>query len=172
VAGGAATPGGAQLLPGLQQQLGALPPTSAQEAAAKGLTHCAPMIDRMVTESVNAPNVSQATQQTSLWATQNAERHIFQSVIGVSQPGNPPDALVAVVAAPLSPTACDGAAVRIYPLAVPCDTADAAVRNGGQFLFMLKNTRVLLDANRQRLMLLPGANNTCIAVAVESYISG
>ncbi len=160
--------GDAQILKGLQQIAPAgAAQTPAQEAAAHGLRQCGGIIDKMVSNSVNGDNA-----QSSMWRTQDADKHIFQSVIGISQPGTPPDALAAIISAPLGNGTCDGAAVGIYPLAVDCTTAEAAVKNGGRLLFMLRNSRVMLDANNERLFLLPGANNTCIAVAVKSYFQG
>lgn len=159
----------AQVLPGLQTPPPApAPPASpAQQAAAVGLGQCSPLIDQMVADSVDG-----RTDHTSGWSRDNPNKHVFQSVIAMNHPGTPPDALAAVIAAPVATGGCDGASVRIFPLGADCPSVQQAVQNGGQFMAMLLNTRIMLDANNKRLFLLPGANNTCIAVAVDSYISG
>lgn len=111
--------------------------------------------------------------QSSMWHTADTNKHIFQTVAGVSLPSNPPDALTALITAPLAGNVCDGVAVQVIPLATDCANAENLVKNGrGGLAMMLRNTRVMLDANQDRLMLLPGANNTCVVVSVKSYFNG
>ncbi|MEI7932168.1 MAG: hypothetical protein WCI21_03825 [Alphaproteobacteria bacterium] len=167
---GAATTGygDAQVLPGLQLLQQPAAPTPAQEAAQHGFAQCGAIIDKMTANSIGGPYA-----QSSMWHTQDTNKHVFQSVAGITLPSSPQDALAALISAPLPGNVCDGVAVQVIPLAVDCANAENLVKNGGGGLaLMLRNTRVMLDANRDRLMLLPGASNTCIAVSVKSYFYG
>lgn len=158
----------AQVLPGLQRSE-PLPPqpnvmTPGQQATAAGVGQCTPLINRMAAESVAG-----RWDQTSGWHRTNPGQHLFQSVVGMAHEGNPPDAMAAIIAAPVPAGGCDGATVRVFPLGGDCATVQTAIQNGGRFIGMMLNIRIMLDANNSRLMLLPGYNNTCIAVAVDSF---
>lgn len=159
--------GTAQVLPGLQA-LQAPSRTPSQDAASIGMAQCGQLLDKMSTQTVNGQ-----AEQTSGWLAKDPSKHIFQSVIGISQPGTPPDALATLAVAPMVGNTCEGVATGVYPLPVDCNTADLAVRNsGGKMLSTLKNVRVMLDGNGERLMLLPGAKDTCIAISAKSFIPG
>ncbi len=130
-----------------------------------GLNQCAPLLDKMVSEKVTGQ-----TDHISGWSPQNPSQHLFQSVYAVTHEGNPPDAIAAVIAAPTTAGVCDGAAVQVFPLGQDCASVQKAVENGGRLTGMLLNSRIMADANGARLFLLPGFNNTCIIVAVDSYL--
>ena len=158
--------GDALQIAGLQVLQQPAVPTPAQEAAQHGLAQCGRIIDRMAGQTILTPNYT----QSSLWHAADPGKHVFQSIAGLSMPNAPPDTFVSLIAAPVAPGVCDGVAMQVIPLAVDCAAAETAVRGtGGQTIFPLRNSKVMLDSNRDRMMLLPGANNTCIALSVKSY---
>jgi hypothetical protein len=101
---------------------------------------------------------------------------VFQSVIAVTHPGSPPDALAALIAAPVPAGVCDGARIGVFPLSGDCASMQKAIEGDpnspshGKLMGMLLNSRIMADANNARIFLLPGYNNTCIAVSVDSYL--
>jgi hypothetical protein len=111
----------------------------------------------------------------SMWHTADPGKHIFQSVVGIAMPNTPSDSLAALVTAPIAPNTCEGVATQVIPLAQDCNTVEASIRagsGGGGQLRPLRGVRVLLDSNSDRVLLLPGAKDTCIAISVKSYFNG
>ena len=140
------------------------PVTHAKEA---GLEACAPMLDKMSKEVFRGPYAVQ-----SGWNIKDPTNHVFQSVAGLRNSANkPPNALAALIAAPNPTRDCDGVAVQVYPVAAPCSVVQDAAQKGGQQLAVLEGVRVILDARKTRLFLLPGVGPNCVVVSVVSYFS-
>lgn len=140
------------------------PPTPVVEAQQLGLAQCGPMLAKMGHETLNS-----AYSVQSSWSPAAPAQHVFQSVAILNTPRNvPPDGLAALVAAPLAGGKCDGVALQVFPLAGNCQAAQKMLLAGGKNIGAMLNARVLLTGAGQRLFLLPGFNNTCIAVAVDS----
>jgi hypothetical protein len=130
-----------------------------------GIGQCKDMVGKMSREVLTSQYDAQ-----SGWNIKDPADHVFQSVAGVVYPRNiPPNALAALIAAPMGPEHCDGVAVQVYPLAQPCDKVQNFVSANTKPLATLMNIRVVLDARKTRLFLLPGLGKSCIAISVTSY---
>ena len=147
------------------------PPPSAhlvEHAVNAGLGQCSTVLDKMSREIIRG-----AYNVQSGWNLKDPGGHVFQSVAGLRNPANRPEnALAAFIAAPLANSDCDGVAVQVYPLALPCAAVQEVAQQGGQQLANLEGVRVVLDQHGSRLFLLPGTGSTCIAVSVKSYFAG
>ena len=143
------------------------PPTLVEHAVNAGLGQCSNVLEKMSREIIRGPYNVQ-----SGWNLREPAGHVFQSVAGLRNPGNRPEnALAAFIAAPLGGD-CDGVAVQVYPLQLPCGAVQDAAQQGGQQIANLEGVRVVLDARKARLFLLPGGGANCIAVSVKSYFGG
>lgn len=141
------------------------PPTPVIHAREVGLGQCAPILERMSRQTLTGRYDVQ-----SGWFRADASRHIFQSLAALTRPGNtPPDGIAALVAAPVAAGGCDGVALQVFPLAGDCQTAQKAMLADGTLLAPMLNTRIMLDGRGNRILLLPAYNDTCIAIAVDSY---
>ena len=58
--------------------------------------------------------------------------------------------------------------MQVFPLAGDCPSAQKAMLKDGRLLAPMLNTRLMLDARGNRVILLPGYRNTCIAVSVDT----
>ena len=140
------------------------PPTPVAQALELGVTDCAPALAAMAHNTLTSTYDVQ-----SGWHRGDPTHHLFQTIAGLNAPANtPPDSFVALIAAPVSAGGCDGVSVQVLPLAGTCETAQEVIQKSGKNLGALLGTRLMLDANGKRLILLPGAANTCIAITVES----
>jgi hypothetical protein len=143
------------------------PPTLVEHAVNAGLGQCSSVLEKMSREIIRGPYNVQ-----SGWNLREPAGHVFQSVAGLRNPGNRPEnALAAFIAAPLGGD-CDGVAVQVYPLPLPCGAVQDVAQQGGQQIANLEGVRVVLDAKKARLFLLPGGGANCIAVSVKSYFGG
>ena len=143
-------------------------PDPVVHATGAGLGNCAPVLEKMSKEVFRGPYAVQ-----SGWNVKDPTNHVFQSVAGLRNPANkPPNALAALIAAPNPTRDCDGVAVQVYPLAVPCNVVQDTAQKGGQQLAVLEGVRVILNARKTRLFLLPGIGPNCVVVSVVSYFSG
>ena len=154
------------------EQLPSAPALPADEPAAHaknaGLGTCESMIEKMSREVFRGPHAVQ-----SGWNIKDPPNHVFQSVAGLRNPANkPPNALAALIAAPNPLHDCDGVAVQVYPLSVPCAAVQGTAQKGGEQIANLEGVRVVLDARKARLFLLPGGGSTCVVVSIVSYFSG
>ncbi|MDE8344006.1 MAG: hypothetical protein POG24_09325 [Acidocella sp.] len=106
----------------------------------------------------------------SAWNRTNPANHSFQSVAVLNKPDNlPPDGLAALVVTPLANGTCDGVTLQVFPLAGTCPAVQSVIlSSGGRILGPLLNSRVMIDAAGKRLILLPGFNNTCMAISVHT----
>jgi hypothetical protein len=130
-----------------------------------GIGQCKDIVGQMSREVLTSQYDAQ-----SGWNLKDPPNHVFQSVAGVVYPRNtPPNALAALIAAPMGPEHCDGVAVQVYPLAQPCDKVQNFLSADTKPLATLMNIRVVLDAHKKRLFLLPGLGKSCIAISVVSY---
>ena len=103
------------------------------------------------------------------WSRTSAARHIFQSVAALHRPGSdPPDGMAALIAAPVTAGGCDGVTVQVFPLAGDCQTAQAVMLKQGRLIAPMLNTRIMQDAEGNRVFLLPGFAHTCVAVSVDT----
>ena len=103
------------------------------------------------------------------WSRTDPAHHVFQSVAALTTPGNnPPDGLAALIAAPVTAGGCDGVVMQIYPLASDCQAAQRAMLKDGRLLAPMLTTRIMLDGRGNRVILLPAAKDTCIAVSVDT----
>ncbi len=144
------------------------PPTLVEHAVNAGLGQCANVLEKMSREIIRGPYNVQ-----SGWNLKEPAGHVFQSVAGLRTPGNRPEnALAAFIAAPLANSDCDGVAVQVYPLPLPCGAVQDVAQQGGQQIANLEGVRVVLDAKKARLFLLPGGGANCIAISVKSYFGG
>ena len=142
-------------------------PTLVEHAVNAGLGQCSNVLEKMSREIIRGPYNVQ-----SGWNLREPAGHVFQSVAGLRTPGNRPEnALAAFIAAPLGGD-CDGVAVQVYPLPLPCGAVQDVAQQGGQQIANLEGVRVVLDAKNARLFLLPGGGANCIAVSVKSYFAG
>lgn len=166
---GRALAGAAAMLAAMRMNADAalpVPPTPVRQAQEIGLGRCAPVLDRMSRRTLTS-----AYDVQSGWSRNDPSRHIFQSVAVLNRPGNnPPDGLVALIAAPVTGGACDGVAVQVFPLAGDCQSAQHLILRGGKTVAPLLDARIMQDAGGNRLFLLPGFAQTCIAVAVDTFV--
>lgn len=140
-----------------------IPVRQAQEI---GLSKCAAVLDRMSRRTLTS-----SYEVQSGWSRADPTRHIFQSVAALSRSGKiPANGIVALVAAPVESGSCDGVAVQMFPLASDCQSAQKLILRGGETIGPLLNARIMRDAAGNRLFLLPGFDNTCIAVAVDTFV--
>jgi hypothetical protein len=143
------------------------PATPVAQALELGLTDCVPALSAMAHDTLTSNYDVQ-----SGWHRGDPTHHVFQTIAGLNAPANtPPDSFVALIAAPVSAGGCDGVSVQVLPLAGTCDTAQEVIQKDGKSLGALLGTRLMLDSKGKRLILLPGAANTCIAITVESRFS-
>ena len=152
-------------------QLPSAPVAPSDEPAAHaknaGLGVCEGMLDKMSREIFRGPHAVQ-----SGWNIKDPPNHVFQSVAGLRNASNkPPNALAALIAAPNPVRDCDGVAVQVYPLAIPCAAVQETAQKGGETIANLEGVRVVLDARKARLFFLPGGGATCVVVSVTSYFS-
>ena len=144
------------------------PPHLVEHAVNAGLGQCSTVLEKMSREIIRG-----AYNVQSGWNLKDPGGHVFQSVAGLRNPANRPEnALAAFIAAPLANNDCDGVAVQVYPLSLPCGAVQDVAQQGGQQIANLEGVRVVLDAHRSRLFLVPGTGGTCIAVSVKSYFAG
>jgi len=140
------------------------PPLPVSQALSLGMTNCVPALAAMARDTLTAHYDVQ-----SGWHRTDPARHVFQTVAGVSAPANnPPDSFAALIAAPVSAGGCDGVSIQVLPLAGTCQTARKVIETGGKSLGGLLGSQIMLDAAGKRIILLPGAANTCIAISVDS----
>ena len=140
------------------------PPTPVTQAMSVGLSDCVPVLSAMAGETLTA-----AYDVQSGWHRTDPSHHVFQSVAGLQAPANkPPDSFVALIAAPGTAGGCDGVSVQVLPLAGTCDTARKVIERGGKQIGTLLASQIMVDASGKRLILLPGAGDTCIAISVDS----
>ena len=160
--------GQALVSPSQLPAVGPPPPAHLVEHAVNaGLGQCAPVLERMSREIIRG-----AYNVQSGWNLKDPTGHVFQSVAGLRNPGNkPPNALAALIAAPNPLKECDGVSVQVYPLSVPCSAVQETAQKGGEQIASLEGVRVILDARKTRLFLLPGAGPTCVVVSIISYFS-
>jgi hypothetical protein len=143
-----------------------MPPIPVRQAQAIGMIKCVAVLDRMSRRTLTSTYDVQ-----SGWSRNDPARHIFQSVAALSRPGNvPANGMVALVAAPVTNGDCDGVAVQIFPLAGDCQSAQKLILRGGETIGPLLNTRIMRNAAGDRLFLLPGFADTCIAVAADTFV--
>lgn len=143
-----------------------VPPVPVRQAQDIGLLKCVAVLNRMSQRTLTSSYDVQ-----SGWSRTDPARHIFQSVAALSRSGNvPANGMVALVAAPVESGSCDGVAVQMFPLAGDCQSAQKLILRNGKTIGPLLNTRIMRDAAGNRLFLLPGFDNTCIAVAVDTFV--
>jgi len=143
------------------------PATPVAQALELGMTDCVPALTAMAHDTLTSNYDVQ-----SGWHRGDQVHHVFQTIAGLNAPANtPPDSFVALIAAPVSAGGCDGVSVQVLPLAGACDTAQEVIQKDGKNLGALLGTKLMLDGKGKRLILLPGAANTCIAITVESRFS-
>jgi hypothetical protein len=136
-----------------------------QHIAQAGIGQCGQAMSQ-----VSRATLITAYNAQSLWNQAAPTQHVFQSVAGISNPkNNPSDGLIAIVAAPLAAEKCDIVAVEVYPLAGSCSDVQKLMAKGGEVETSLEQIKVLTDAQKRRLFLMPGFANTCIAVSVNSF---
>ena len=140
------------------------PPLPVQQAQAAGIGQCAPILDLMSHQTLTSRYDIQ-----SGWSRSDPSHHIFQSVAALNNPANtPPDGFAALVAAPVTSGGCDGVALQVFPLKGDCASAQQTMLRGGKVIGQMLNSRIMLDARGNRVILLPAYNNTCIALSVET----
>jgi hypothetical protein len=149
-----------------EQQVGrvAESPLPVQHVTQLGIQPCIGVMDKMA-----RGNLNQHYEAQSAWNKDAPAEHVFQSVVVMHTPqGMPQDVLVALTATPTPNGACDGVTVQVFPLAVDCQSVKKQMENNGSTSRPIINALVVFDKNGQRIFLLPGMANTCIAVAVDS----
>lgn len=141
------------------------PPIPTQHATQAGMGRCTPAIDQLSRMALNVPYNAQST-----WNQAAPADHVFQSVAGVKNPkNNPAGGMVAIIAAPVSNETCDAVAMEVYPLAGSCADVQKLLTKGGEIETALEDIRVITDAQKRRLFLMPGAANTCVAISINSF---
>lgn len=140
------------------------PPIPVQQAVDIGLGQCAPILRSMSREALASPYDVQ-----SGWSRSDPTHHIFQSVAALRNPANnPPDGLAALIAAPVSSSGCDGVVVQVFPLAGDCPSAQKVMLQTGKVSTPMLGTRIMLDGQGHRVILLPAFANTCIAISIDT----
>ena len=139
------------------------PPTPVRQAQDVGLGQCAPVLDLMSRQALTGPYDVQ-----SAWSAGDPSHHVFQSIAALRNPANtPPDGFAALIAAPAEGR-CDGVVVQVFPLAGDCQSAQNVMLQTGKQLGPMLGTRLMLDAKGNRIILVPGFANTCIAISVDT----
>ena len=141
------------------------PPIPTQHAAQAGMGRCVRAVDQL-----SRAELGTAYNAQSIWSQSDPGGHVFQSVAGVRNARNNPQAgVVAIIAAPVANNACDAVTVEVYPLAASCTDVQKLILKGGEVETTLQDVRVLTDGQKRRLLLLPGAGATCVALSLNSF---
>ena len=147
---------------GVQQQAIPLPVQQVEEI---GLTQCSSIVEQM-----SQAGLQGSFQSQSGWHGKDPAKHLFQSVAILQRPDvSPGNGLVAMVASPTNKTGCDGALVQVFPLSGNCETAELKMTENGAVHTPIANIKMMVTSSGDRMFLLPGANDTCVAVSVDSF---
>jgi hypothetical protein len=107
----------------------------------------------------------------STWHSKQPDNRFSVSMIG--QKFNSADASVrngvsGVFSTPTADGKCDAAAVQIIPTSEPCAKTQAQILEKGKSLGNLAGVAILQNAANAQVMLIPGANNGCVLVALST----
>lgn len=107
----------------------------------------------------------------SVWNNKQPDNRFSVSMIGQQfAPGqnSMPNALAGVFSVPTTEGKCDAAALQVIPTTDPCTTVQAQIMIKGRALGTLAGVPLLQNAANAQVMLLPGANNSCVLVALST----
>jgi hypothetical protein len=107
----------------------------------------------------------------STWHSKQPDNRFSVSMIGQKfGPGNSgmSNGISGIFSTPTSDGKCDAAALQIIPTAEPCSKTQAQILEKGKSLGTLAGVPILQNAANAQVMLIPGANNSCILVALST----
>jgi hypothetical protein len=107
----------------------------------------------------------------STWHSTQPDNRFSVSMIGQkfgANQGAMTNGVSGVFSTPTADGKCDAAAVQIIPTAEPCAKTQAQILEKGKSLGNLAGVPILQNAANAQVMLLPGANNTCVLVALST----
>jgi hypothetical protein len=107
----------------------------------------------------------------STWHSTQPDNRFSVSMIGQKFGANQnamANGVSGVFSAPTADGKCDAAALQIIPTGEPCAKTQAQILEKGKSLGNLAGVPILQNAANAQVMLLPGANNTCVLVALST----
>lgn len=107
----------------------------------------------------------------STWNNKQPDNRFSVSMIGqqyAAGQNTMPNGLSGVFSVPTAEGRCDAAAMQIIPTTDPCATVQAQVLTKGKALGNLAGVSLLQNAANAQVMLLPGANNSCVLVVLST----
>lgn len=107
----------------------------------------------------------------STWHSTQPDSRFSVSMIGQkfgANQGAMTNGVSGVFSTPTADGKCDAAAVQIIPTGEPCAKTQAQILEKGKSLGNLAGVPILQNAANAQVMLLPGANNTCVLVALST----
>jgi hypothetical protein len=110
----------------------------------------------------------------STWNSKQPDNRFSVSMIGqqfAAGQNSVPNGLSGVFSVPTAEGNCDAAAVQIIPTVDPCSSMQAQILVKGRTLGNLAGVPLLQNAANAQVMLLPGANNSCVLVVLSTVYS-
>jgi hypothetical protein len=107
----------------------------------------------------------------STWHSTQPDNRFSVSMIGQKFGANQnamANGVSGVFSAPTADGKCDAAALQIIPTGETCAKTQAQILEKGKSLGNLAGVPILQNAANAQVMLLPGANNTCVLVALST----
>ena len=136
-----------------------------------GVKRCLQMADELG-RSTMAGSAQYAA--ASMWNAKQPDDRFSVSMIGTQFPaGSSPltNAISGVFSTPTAEGKCDAAAVQVVPTMDSCSKLQSQILVQGKVLGNLAGVPILENAVKAQVMLLPGANNSCVVVALRTIYS-
>ena len=123
-------------------------------------------MDTIVTQSNDV--IDRPHTAISRWVQTAPNEHVFESIVGLTNPSKiAPSAVAVIVAAPLNGSKCEGESVQIYPTAQPCGTVQASLIRSGHTVGALQSMPVIDTNDGARIILLPNGGTGCVLVRMR-----
>lgn len=137
-------------------------PAPVQHAETAKLSHCTALIKESTQFTLGVPH----SAALSTWAKENADAHMFQSVIGLDYDNKVAPKAAAVLVATPEGAGCEATFVQIQPTSRTCGDIEADLRRGGSTVTDLSGLPITPDDKPMKRMLLPVPGAGCVVVGV------